>query len=157
MSLFTANITTYIVCRYAAVLCRPNLHCCKAVTVKTHFAVPLPFWDDSSWKRHLPTSLKKGDSSCSCMHDATLYCTAQGYSLLDALRSVTDPAQRQQGLEDAAGPLFRAAADLAASGAATGRESFVGGLLGVLATEITGSYTPEGPEVRCLIVCCVAA
>jgi hypothetical protein len=59
MSLFTVTITTYIVCRYAAVLWRSNLHCCKAVTVKIHFAVPLPFCDDSSWKRHLRPALKR--------------------------------------------------------------------------------------------------
>ncbi len=73
----------------------------------------------------------------------------QGYALLDKLRSMSDPAQRQRCLDDAAGPLFRAAADLAAPGAADGRESYVRGLLGVLAADMMGSYQPEGPETCC--------
>ncbi|BDA47676.1 probable nuclear pore complex protein Nup160 at C-terminar half [Coccomyxa sp. Obi] len=72
----------------------------------------------------------------------------QGYALLDKLRSTADPAQRQRCLDDAAGPLFRAAADLAAPGTADGRESYVRGLLGVLAADMMGLYQPEGPEAE---------
>ncbi len=79
----------------------------------------------------------------------TISTAVQGFALLDGLRSVTDPAQRQRRLDEAAGPLFRAAADLAASASDAGKESFVRGLLGGLAADLTGSYKPEGPEVRC--------
>ncbi|EIE23821.1 hypothetical protein COCSUDRAFT_83696 [Coccomyxa subellipsoidea C-169] len=72
----------------------------------------------------------------------------KGYALLDGLRSVTDPAQRQRRLDEAAGPLFRAAADLAAPASDAGKESFVRGLLGGLAADLTGSYKPEGPEAE---------
>lgn len=88
-------------------------------------------------------------------HSIAVLVTGQGYALLDKLRSITDPAERQRCLDDAAGPLFRAAADLAAPGqTADGRESYVRGLLGVLAADMMGSYQPEGPEACCRFLAC---
>ncbi len=88
-------------------------------------------------------------------HRVAVLVIGQGYALLDKLRSTSDPAQRQRCLDDAAGPLFRAAADLAAPGTADGRESYVRGLLGVLAADMMGFYQPEGPEACCPFHACI--
>jgi hypothetical protein len=78
----------------------------------------------------------------------------QGFSLLNQLRSGADAAERQRILEEAAGPLFRAAASLGAAAAAPepnpgrgGSRPLVWELLQALLLDVTGTYQHEGPQV----------